>query len=124
MKHLAELLNIPLAHAVGIMEMLWHFAARHAPQGDIGKYTDRQIADAVGWQRPTGTRGVTPECRLSDALVEAKWLDRVSGHRLVVHDWKDHCDESVRNRRRTDCVRRRDPGGGAFAITEAAGRAS
>jgi hypothetical protein len=75
--------------------MLWQFTARFAPQGDIGKHTDKAIAAAVGWKRPTGARGVTPECRLSDALVDAGWLDRCEVLRLIVHDWKDHCDQSV-----------------------------
>jgi hypothetical protein len=94
-KALAKLLNIPWAHAVGILELLWHFTAKFAPQGDIGKYSDLVIAQAVGWQRPTGRRGVTPECTLSDALVEAKWLDRDPERRLIVHDWEDHMDQSV-----------------------------
>jgi hypothetical protein len=94
-KALANILNIPWAHAVGILELLWHFTAKFAPQGDIGKYSDLVIAQAVGWQRPTGRRGVTPECTLSDALVEAKWLDRDPERRLIVHDWEDHMDQSV-----------------------------
>jgi hypothetical protein len=93
--HLAQLLNIELWGAVGILEILWHFTAKYCPCGDIGRFTDKQIAKAVGWQRPTGARGVTPECRLSDALVTAKWLDRCTCHRLVVHDWKDHADQAV-----------------------------
>ena len=93
--HLSQLLNIPRPWAVGILEMLWHFTAKFAPCGDIGKYTDATIAEAVGWQRPTGERGVTPQWKLSDALVEAKWLDRCPCHRLVVHDWSHHADQSV-----------------------------
>jgi hypothetical protein len=93
--HLAELLNINRAWAVGILEMLWHFTAKFCPCGDIGRFTDKQIAEAVAWERPTGERGVTPEWKLSDALVTAKWLDRCTCHRLVVHDWSDHADQSV-----------------------------
>src|SRR5215471_3977010 len=94
-KLLAKLLNIDIWGAVGVLEMLWHFTAKFTPQGDIGKYTDKQIAAAIGWHRPTGKKGVTPECHLSDCLVEAKWVDRCPQHRLVVHDWEHHADQAV-----------------------------
>lgn len=93
---LCALLNIRKYEAVGILEMLWHFTAKYAPQGDIGKYTDKAIAAAVDWQRPTGAKGVTPECRLSDALVGAGWVDRHPVCRLVVHDWHEHSDQTLR----------------------------
>jgi len=95
-KLLAQLLNIDIWGAVGLLELLWHFTAKYAPQGDIGRYSDREIAAALHWQRPTGKKGVTPECRLSAALVDAKWVDRCPQHRLIVHDWKDHADQAVR----------------------------
>jgi hypothetical protein len=96
LKLLCDILNIEKFEAVGILEMLWHFTAKFAPQGDIGKYSDKAIAEAVGWKRPTGTKGVTPECKLSGALVTAGWLDSDAAVRLVVHDWSDHADQSVK----------------------------
>jgi hypothetical protein len=93
---LCSRLGLHKYEAVGILETLWHFTAKFAPQGDIGKYSDAAIAKAVGWQRPTGTKGVTPECRLSDALVSAGWLDRHPLYRLIVHDWEDHADQTLR----------------------------
>lgn len=93
--HLCQLLNIGKAEAIGTLELLWHFTAKFAPKGDIGKYPDSAIARAVEWQRPTGERGVTPGCKLSDALVTAKWLDRCPVHRLIVHNWSEHADQSV-----------------------------
>lgn len=93
---LCSSLGLHKYEAVGILETLWHFTAKFAPQGDIGKYSDAAIAKAVGWERPTGTKGVTPECRLSDALVTAGWLDRDSVHRLIVHDWDEHSDQTLR----------------------------
>ncbi len=94
--HLAQLLNIPIYSAVGLLELLWHFTARYAPQGDIGKYPDSVIAKAVGWEKHTGRTRVTSELWLSSALVTAKLLDTSPIHRLVVHDWSDHADEAVR----------------------------
>ena len=94
-KLLAQLLNIEIWGAVGLLELLWHFTAKYAPRGDIGRYSDREIAAALHWQRPTGERGVTPECKLSEALVTAKWVDRCPVNRLVVHDWPEHADQAV-----------------------------
>ena len=94
-KHLAQLLNINEAWAVGILELLWHFTSRYAPQGDNGKYSDEVIARAVKWHRPSGRTAVQPQWKLSDALVKAQWLDSDPIHRLVVHDWSDHSDQSV-----------------------------
>ncbi len=122
---LAKLLNIPHYAAVGVLELLWHFTARYAPRGDIGKHPDIFIAKALDWNRPTGRKGISPHFFLINALVEAGWLD--SDHqvpcqctpsvpqvtcqwtpsdcqvtcqcvfsRLIVHDWFDHADEAVR----------------------------
>lgn len=95
-KHLASLLNINEAWAIGLLELLWHFTGKYAPQGDIGKYSDEVIAHAVKWDRPSGRTAVKPQWRLSGALVEAQWLDTCPCHRYVVHDWKDHADEAVK----------------------------
>ncbi len=88
--HLAEILAIKLYAAVGILEMLWHFAAEFCPQGDIGRYEDRRIAAAVSWSGRSD--------KLIDALVTAHWIDRDSTHRLVVHDWHIHADDAVKKR--------------------------
>lgn len=85
---LAESLKQPLYSAVGIMEMLWHFVGQNAPRGDIGSVPDRQIAAAVAWDGKTD--------KLIDGLVSSVWLDRHEEYRLVVHDWPEHCEQSVR----------------------------
>jgi hypothetical protein len=93
MKELARLLDIPPMYtkswATGCMERLWHYAARYCLQGDIGRVPDTEIAEVVGWP-VKGAR------RLVDALVTARWLDRSSTHRLLIHDWHEHCDEAVK----------------------------
>ncbi len=85
---LMRLLNISHAYSVGIVESIWQFTAKHALRGDIGKWSDEEIAeaiDATDW----------PADQLIDALVKAKWLDRQDDCRLVVHDWDAHCEDSV-----------------------------
>lgn len=83
-------LKIPIYAAVGIMEMLWHFADKHAIQGDIGKYPDQVISQSVGWDR-------TPE-ELISALVTCRWLDRSDRYRLLIHDWEEHCQNYCKKR--------------------------
>lgn len=85
---LAVALGVPRYAAVGILESLWHFAASYALPGNVGRFDDAVIAQAVGWERnPT---------ELIDALVNTRWLDRHAAHRLVIHDWHDHADDGLR----------------------------
>lgn len=100
--------------------MLWHFTAKYAPQGDIGRFSDRRIEAALDW---TCDRWRKPG-QLIQALIAARWIDidtpsgayqpsidsastgdqhGISGvsatyHRLIIHDWADHADESTRKR--------------------------
>ena len=87
---LARALGVPLSHAVGILEMLWHFTSEYVPRGDIGRYADIDIAEEVAWSEDPG--------KLIEALVECGWLDRDDEHRLVVHDWAEHADDAVHMR--------------------------
>lgn len=104
---LSQLLHIEIWGAVGVLELVWNFTGKFAPQGDIGKYSDEQIAEAVHWRVRSGSRGVPTGVRLRSALVQAGFLDTCDCHRLVVHDWPDHADEAVRkflSRHRLDFV--------------------
>jgi len=94
-----EIKSRPLA--IGYLEMLWHFAAEYAPQGDIGRYSTGRIEGAMDWR---GKRG-----RLIEALTTSGWVDvgedttnswvgMKTKTMLFVHDWEDHCDESVRRK--------------------------
>lgn len=87
MKKLCRSLGIKLYAAVGLMECLWHLTAREAPQGNIGKLSNEDIALSLGWE----------ECpdKLVVALVECRWLDESDEHRLIVHDWHEHADDAV-----------------------------
>jgi hypothetical protein len=75
------------AVAVRILETLWAFTAKYTPAGNVGKYSDREIAAWCGW--PDDAR------RITDALVRTGWLDEHPDHRLVAHDWHDHADDTV-----------------------------
>jgi hypothetical protein len=87
---LAERLEAPRPMIIGYLELLWHFTAVYAPHGDIGRLTDQRIEKAVDWNGESG--------RLVAALIEAGWVDRDAEHRLIVHDWEEHCDDAVRKK--------------------------
>jgi len=46
----AELLKVRRAHAVGYLELLFHFAAQYAPHGDVGRFTDKRISGGLDWE--------------------------------------------------------------------------
>lgn len=93
MADLARLLKVPAPYAIpwanGVMERLWHYAAKYTPQGDIGRVSDEQIAKACEWPERKSSQFIS-------ALLQAKWLDLSENHRLLIHDWPEHCDESVK----------------------------
>ncbi|MFO0904266.1 MAG: hypothetical protein U0939_14785 [Pirellulales bacterium] len=88
-RRLAGLLGIRLFEAIGLLECLWHFTARHAICGDVGKWSDDEIAVAIDWP-------IDRVSELIDALVSARLVDPCPVHRLVIHDWQDHADDSTR----------------------------
>jgi hypothetical protein len=81
------MLKLSKATAAGYLELLWHFAARFALGGNVGKFSDTEIEASLGWDGETGA--------LIAALVASRWLDRSDVHRLVVHDWSHWAEEYV-----------------------------
>jgi hypothetical protein len=90
MRTLARLLDVPAYAAVGILEMLWHFTAQFCEAGDVGRWSNTDIAAALDW---TGD----PD-HLVEALISSRWLDRSDAHRLIVHDWHEHAEDSLQMR--------------------------
>lgn len=89
MKRFAKAMDIPICTAVGILECLWHFTAKYARQGDIGRYSDEDIAEAVYWKDDPR--------KLIRALVQCGWIDEDPTCRLVIHDWFDHAEDALHN---------------------------
>jgi len=84
---LASQLSCPKYAAVGLLECLWHFTSRYAPQGNVGKFSDQVIADSLGWKDD-------PK-KLISALIACNFLEIEKTHRLIVHDWSHHADDAV-----------------------------
>jgi hypothetical protein len=81
-------LSLPKYAALGLLESIWHFTGRYAPQGNIGKYSDQAIESWLGWNGEPGT--VIP------ALTGAGWIDENADYRLITHDWHRHADNATR----------------------------
>jgi hypothetical protein len=84
---LAAKLGIRRFCAVGILEMLWHFTAEFALDGNIGKHSDEVISDALNWDGDSTI--------LVRALIDAGWIDECECHGRRVHDWHNHADQTV-----------------------------
>ena len=84
---LAARLNITRPHAVGLLEMLWHFTAQYAPAGDVGKFSDAAIADALGWDADPSA--------LVAAMIASNWCNECGASRVVIHDWSEHAEDGV-----------------------------
>lgn len=90
---LAMLLGVPLAQAVGHLEMLWHFTAQFSSDGDVGRWSNAIVAQKSGWDGD-------PE-KFINALLEANggtggeaFLERTE-NALLIHDWASHCDDGT-----------------------------
>jgi hypothetical protein len=102
---LQSLLNIGQAQAVGHLELLFHFAARFAIRGDIGKWTDAVIAQRCAWKGDPA--------QFISAMIEVGYFEISRNYRLIIHDWEDHADQSVcktlKNRKETFASNRGRP---------------
>lgn len=81
-------LGKPKWQVVGVLQSLWYLTTTSAPEGDIGRFTNIEIAAWMEWSGD-------PE-ELIDALVESGWLDSCPKYRLIVHDWEAHCPNFVK----------------------------
>jgi hypothetical protein len=91
-KRLMRLLAVPMYKAVGVLECLWLLCSDCCDEGDVGKYTDDEIADYLGWDGPQSAS------ELVRALSDSGFLDPNDDCRYEVHDWLEHCPEYIRDR--------------------------
>lgn len=84
-KGLMRELGLPRYATMGVLEAVWDLTGKHAPRGNLGKFSNQEIADDLGWDGDAD--------KLVEALVKHRWLDTCETHRLLVHDWKDHAPD-------------------------------
>lgn len=88
-KTLMRRLGLSLKETIGTLELLWASTLTNAPDGAIGAILDdEQIAAECDWN---GEPDV-----LIQGLVGTGWLDACPVHRLIVHDWEEHCPAYLR----------------------------
>jgi len=87
-KRFKRRLKLPHWQAVGILEAIWQLTAHSAPEGDIGRHSNEDIAASIEYDGD--------EDELVSALIDSGWLDACEVHRLVVHDWAEHAPNYVK----------------------------
>lgn len=87
-KRLQRRLRLSKLVTTGLLELLWQATAKNAPQGDIGRFSNEDIAIECDYD------GDPDE--MVDALVGCDWIDECADHRLVIHDWHEHCPTYIK----------------------------
>lgn len=72
----------------GLLELLWATTAESCKRGNIGRFSNEDIAMAVEFDGDAD--------KFVEALVETGWLDEDDEFRLVVHDWAEHCPNYIK----------------------------
>jgi hypothetical protein len=86
-KMLERALRMETWQVKGLLTSIWDFAATNAPAGDIGIHSNEEIAIGIGF-----SGDIEPVIK---AMVDTKWLDANEQHRLVIHHWAEHCEDSI-----------------------------
>jgi hypothetical protein len=93
LKDLAEFLDIPEAHAVGLLECLW-WAVYDTPAidqyGIMDGWADRHIARQAGWTGDVQT--------FIDALERSGFIERTQGASFAIHDYADWAPTYLKKR--------------------------
>lgn len=86
-QHLQRDLGLAEYEAVGLLQTLWNKTDINCPRGDIGRLSNEDIAVILDWRRD-------PD-ELIKSLVRRGWIDEHVEHRLIIHDWPDHCENTT-----------------------------
>lgn len=73
---------------VGLLECIWQRATKQCPRGDIGRFSNADIAIMGDYEGDAEA--------LVAALVDCGWFDESTSHRLVIHDWHEHAPNWLR----------------------------
>lgn len=79
-------LGVSLPTAVGLVSLVWGWAVRYAPDGDLSRFDADVIADAAGWDDDAGV--------FVRALVSAGFLNED----LHIHDWQAYAGRLIDRR--------------------------
>lgn len=90
-KRLARELKVTVAAAVGHLHFLWWWAVDFAPDGDLTKFDDAEIADAMGYDGKDPTKAKA-------ALIFAGFLDNTEHGTVTIHDWQEYAGRTLGQR--------------------------
>lgn len=89
-KKLKQRLGLSTWETKGLLQSIWDLATENAILGDVGRWSDEDIAFGIEYGGDARS--------LIAALVDCGWLDAHPTHRLVIHDWLEHCEDWVKKR--------------------------
>jgi hypothetical protein len=113
-RKLARALNISIPTAIGHLQCLWWWALDYAQDGDLSKYDDYDIADAMMWE------GDPPV--LAEAMVAARLIEEDVGGRRI-HDWREYAGRLI-ERREKDRERKRNAAAARGGLNAPAGNSA
>lgn len=88
-ERLAHILQVPYAHALGLLSCLWLWAVKNARDGKLKHFTDLEVAKAARWEgNAEGFKEHLRICKLID-----RGTDRL-------HDWSEYGTRMLEESRR------------------------
>jgi hypothetical protein len=84
---LARALDVETWAALGLLEALWHWTAKYAPDGHIETENWPALAEQIRFSRGSE--------QLRQVLIQCGWIDESKGETFV-HDWPDHADDAAK----------------------------
>lgn len=85
--NLQRILGLEKWQAVGLLQSIWDFAAINCKAGDIGRFSNDEIALGIGYSGDANL--------MIQGLVDSHWIDTNDNARLIIHHWNDHCEDYV-----------------------------
>ena len=90
-RKLARQLAINRAQAAGHLALLWSWALRHAPDGDLSDIDIEDIEDAAQWENDPG--GFVAACKTCGLIDE-------TGDQIAIHNWISRGGSFAENKRK------------------------
>lgn len=103
---LCDLLDLSEWEGIGLLHCWWWWTLSYAEDGDLSRFTDKQVARAIGWTKPAEG--------LVAGLTEAGFLDADR----TVHDWRKYAGRWI-ERRAKDRERKKGPKSPATSARDA-----
>ncbi len=80
----ARLLGVTIPTALGHLHLLWHFALKYAPDGDLARFDNDELADGCMWEGDSDL--------LVRSLWAAGWTEVPEGTEggSILHQWEEY----------------------------------